>query len=118
MVFGLSLCLSGRQARREGNMHWEGKKGFTRKFLWNECDAFVFCLFSAFPSCCCLAHVSDLGSSRAESEVEWVGTPSVSKVVCVVELWCGVLIGGVQSFSFQLRGGWSCITRGFVRLIE
>ena len=76
------VCLSvfsGRQARRDGwmddNMHWEGEKGFTRKSLRVECEAFLFlslllayfCLL-LLPSVC----LSELGSSGVESAVERV----------------------------------------------
>lgn len=98
---------SGRQARRDGwmdgNMHWEGEKGFTRKLLWVECEAFLFlslllayfCLL-LLPSVC----LSDLGSSRVERAVVRVdrGPEVLARLyVWPSVVWCGVLIGGVFS---------------------
>merc|ERR1712093_510043 len=90
------VSLSPREGRR-------GEKGFTRKLLWVECEAFLFlslllayfCLL-LLPSVC----LSDLGSSRVESAVVRVdrGPEVLARLyVWPSVVWCGVLIGGVFS---------------------
>lgn len=127
MVFGLSLCLSGRQARRceARRQHTcmqlgrKESKGFTRKLLRVECEAaFVFvCSYFKLPAACCfcVCHVSGFGFlEERRNEVEWKSIRKERECcMCCRELWrCGVLIGGVLVFFFLLLRevlAWSCI---------